>query len=229
MSAIAGWVRRWAWLAGVGVAAVVLGWLLYAVPRQADQIDALESALNDEQSNAEANGLEPVAPPPEELIEDPEYTGPQGPAGPEGPPPSDEAVYDAVTAYFIEHPVEDGRTPSAAEIAVAVSSYLTENPPEPGEPGPPPSAEQVAAAVEAYLTANPPAAGEPGEDGEDGAQGPAGPPPSAAEIAAEVESYIEEHPLPMCPPEWPAGVREVLTTDGPIEQLGCFEEDQEEN
>lgn len=212
--------------AGVLAVLVLVGWTLLRVQLQGAQVEALSAALEAEQQAAEERGETPVAPSPDDLIEDPEYKGPQGPPGPEGPPPSDAAVYAAVTAYFLEHPVEDGRTPSAAEIAAAVSAYLTENPPEPGEPGPPPSAEQVAAAVEAYLTANPPAPGEPGEDGE---QGPAGPPPSAAEIAAAVESYIEEHPLPMCPPEWPAAVREVLTTDGPIEQLGCFEEDQEEN
>lgn len=214
---------------GILLVLVLIGWTLLRVQLQDAQVDALSAALGDEQSAAEARGETPVAPSPDDLIEDPDYTGPPGPAGPEGPPPSDEAVYAAVESYFLEHPVEDGRTPSPAEIAAAVSAYLSENPPERGEPGPPPSAEQVAAAVEAYLTANPPVPGEPGEDGEDGAQGPPGPGPAPEDIAAAVQAYIEENPLPQCPPEWPAGVREVLTTDGPIEQLGCFEEDQEEN
>lgn len=221
------------WASIVAVLAIV-GWVLFRVQIQADRVDALSTALTVEQEALEDRGETPVAPPPDDLIEDPDYTGPPGP---QGPPPSDEQVAAAVADYFERNPVEDGESPSPAAIAAAVANYLAENPPEQGEPGPPPTAAQVAAAVEAYLIANPPSpgpAGQPGEDGsdgkdgQDGAQGAPGRAPTAAEIAAAVEAYIEEHPLPMCPQEWPAAVREVLTTNGPAEQLGCFEPDQEE-
>lgn len=212
--------------AGVLAVLVLVGWTLLRVQLQGAQVEALSAALGDEQSAAEARGETPVAPSPDDLIEDPDYRGPQGPPG---PPPTDEAVYAAVESYFLEHPVEDGRTPSAAEVAAAVSAYLTENPPEPGEPGPPPSAEQVAAAVEAYLTANPPAPGEPGEDGEDGAQGPPGPGPAPEDIAAAVQAYIEEHPLPMCPEGSSAEAITVLTSDGATDVVTCVIQEQEEN
>lgn len=166
-------------------------------------------------------------------VEDPDsLRGEAGPAGPAGPPPSDEQVYEAVEAFFVEHPVE-AEEPSPAAIAAAVSNWLQEHPPadgedgEPGPRGPGPSAAQVASAVEEYLTQNPAPAGPSGpagEDGEDGEQGPAGPPPSASEIAAAVEAYIEEHPLPTCPEGSAAEPHTVLTTGGALDVIVCVEQ-----
>jgi len=203
--------------------AFVLGWMVVQVQQQVDenshqseQIDALAAALAAEQEAAEDRGETPVAPDPEDLLDDPEYSPEPGPPG---PGPSDTQVYAAVSSYFDAHPVEDGEDASPAAIAAAVGNYLTEHPPEQGDPGPPPSGQQVAAAVEAYLIANPPPAGPPGEDGEDAT-------PEA--IAAAVAAYIETHPLEYCPDGYSLVPHTVITTDGPVDQIDCVA-DQEEN
>lgn len=188
---------------------------------QSQQLDALEQALGDEQSNVEDLGGEPVAPPPEELLADPEYSPSPGPSGPAGPGPSDAQVYAAVAAYLADNPVT-AEGPSSAEIAAAVANYLVDYP-----PGPTP--EQVATAVAAYLTEHPPAAG---SDGADGSPGPAGPPgpqgeagraPTAEEVAAAVEAFMREHPLPAsCPDGYAFEARTLLTLDGPpVEAVIC--------
>jgi hypothetical protein len=164
----------------------------------------------------------------------------RGEAGPAGPPPSDEAVAEAVADYFGRYPVEDGETPSPAAIAAAVTNYLAEHPPERGEPGPPPSSGQIATAVEDYLTSNPPSPGRDGADGTDGsdgrdgtdgtdgADGEPGRGPTPAEIAAEVEAYLTEHPLPHCPAGSSAEPHTVLTTGGAIDAVVCVRHDTEE-
>lgn len=214
------------WLVIIGVLALI-SFVLYQVKMQEARVDSLHAALSAEQEAAEDRGETPVAPSPDELIEDPDA---QGPPGPPGPPPTDEAVYAAVESYFLEHPVRDGETPSPAAIAAAVSNYLQEHPPERGEPGPPPSAQQVANAVQAYLEANPPPPGPPGRDGsdgtdgrdgKDGTDGEDGEDASPEQIAAAVEAYIEEHGLPNCPPTAPAEPITVLTTGVPVEIIAC--------
>ena len=115
----------------------------------------------------------------------------------------------------LEHPVEDGENASPAAIAAAVINFLTENPPEPGTPGPAPTAEQISTAVATYLAANPPAAGPPGADGQDGEDGADAEPLSSAEIQAEVDAYLDAHPLEMCDPGWTAAVLTVLTVGRP--------------
>lgn len=203
-------------IAAILLAAFALVWTAVQSERQGAQIEALYAALGDEQSAAEQRGEEPVAPPPEDLIEDPEYDEPETPA-PKGP--TDAQVYAAVQSYFEANPVTvEG--PSAAEIAAAVADYLAEFP-----PGPTP--EQVSTAVAEYLTAHPPA---PGEDGEDGASGPPGPPgaqgdpgrpPTAEEVAAEVQNYMIEHPLPVCPEGAAPEAHTVVTDSGPVDAVIC--------
>lgn len=213
----------------VAVAAIAL--VLYLVGLLSAQVDVLEQALGDEQSNAEANGIEPVAPPAEDLIEDPEdYTpepgpsGPSGPPGPAGPGLTDPEIEAAFAAYFADHPYQF--EPSAAELTAAFASVLGEHPDLLND--------QLYAAMAAYLAANPPppgpagadgqdgADGANGADGQDGAQGEPGRPPTAEEIGAQVEAYIAEHGLPLCPPEAPLGPVTPLTTDGPVEILACI-------
>ncbi|HEY9415702.1 MAG TPA: hypothetical protein VIQ30_13145 [Pseudonocardia sp.] len=211
----------WAVVAVSILIAIALGWTVTQVQqqsarndRQSEQIDALAGALTAEQEAAEDRGETPVAPEPEELIEDPHTELPE----PRGP--SDEQVYEAVSAYFTAHPVEDGEDASPAMIAAAVGNYLAEHPPEQGEPGPPPDAQQVASAVESYLIEHPPPAGPPGEDGEDAT-------PEA--IAAEVAAYMETHPLEYCPEGYSLVAHTVLTTEGPTDQVDCVADAPEEN
>lgn len=204
------------------VCALAFGWTVVQsvrqgeeMDRQAEQINALYDGLVLEQEGVKERGDEPVAPAPEELIEDPEAEIPE-PVG-----PSDEQVLAAVEAYFREHPVEDGEDgadASPAAITAAVVNYLTQNPPEPGEPGPPPTADQILAAVAAYLELNPPPEGPqgpPGEDGEDGHT------PTSEEIQAELAAYLEANPIKRCDDGWEYTVVTVLTTGPPTDINVC--------
>jgi hypothetical protein len=201
------------------LAAAGFAWTAFESNRQGEQIDALAAALEEEQQAAEERGLTPVAPAPEELIEDPEAELPE-PLG-----PTDGQVYEAVQAYFREHPVEDGEDASPAEIAAAVINYLTENPPEPGTPGPAPTADQIMSAVSSYLTANPPPPGSAGKDGQDGEDGHT---PTSAEIQAELEAYFAANPIEMCDPGATAQALTVLTVGAPTDIVACVV-NQEEN
>jgi hypothetical protein len=203
---------------------VLIGGLLYAVILQDARVDALYDALATEQQATEDRGETPVAPEPDELIEDPDAEIPAGPPGPAGPGPTDEQVYDAVAAYLADHPVT-AEGPSSAEIAAAVAEHLRDHP-----PGPTP--EQVSAALVAYLTEHPPEPGADGQDGVDGAPGPPGPagpegppgdrgpPPTAEEVAAAVQAYMEEHPLPDCRVDgFTYTTLTVVTLDGPPTEI----------
>lgn len=214
----------WVVVAGCIVGAVLMAWTLSQVQQQAeeiqrqnDQISALAAALGDEQSAAVANGEEPVAPEPDDLLEDPEYS-----PTPEPVRPSDEQVLEAVEAYFRENPVQDGENASPAQIAAAVINYLAENPPEPGEPGPAPTEEQLLNAVAVYLAANPPPPGAPGSDGKDGADGEDAEPLTSDRIQAELAAYLEANPLQRCDPGWEYGVITVLTTGPPTDINTCL-------
>jgi hypothetical protein len=188
------------------------------INQQDEQIGALSQALTDEQSNAEAEGITPVAPPPDDLIEDPgEYTGPQGPSGPPGPGPTEAEIAAEVAGYFESHPLLG--QPTAAELAAAVASYLADHPAEVPD-------DRLYEAMAAYFEANPPPAGQDGADGEDGAdgvQGDPGPPPTRAEIQEAVEAYMAEHPLPMCPEGFAPEAHTVVTDSGPIDAVICVE------
>jgi len=200
------WISWGVWLA-VAVLATAIAFVGYYLIKQGEQINAFASALTAEQDAARSRGETPVAPEPSELIEEPTYEAPEPQPA---PGPTDAQVLSAVASYFADHPVEDGETPSAAAIAAAVSNYLTENPPSPGEPGPGPTAEQVASAVEIYLIAHPP---EPG---------PQGPGPTAEQVAAGIEDYLLEHPVELCPDGYESQAHELLTASGAtIEAAVC--------
>jgi hypothetical protein len=161
-------------------------------------------------------------------VEDPaEFEGEAGPAGPTGPGPSDDQVYDAVAAYYQEHP--NTGEPSPAEMTAYIANYLADHPPGP-------SKEQVATALAEYLLANPPPAGADGADGTDGSDGaagpagptgPPGPPVSPEELAAATVTVVEEfmaaNPLPpRCPDGYEFTAATLLTLDGPpLESVVC--------
>jgi hypothetical protein len=203
----------------LALCALAFGWTAMQVQQQSDQnnyqseqIDALAAALAAEQEAAENRGESPVAPDPEELIEDPDTELP-APVG-----PSDDQVLEAVHAYFREHPVKDGEDASPAAIVAAVVNYLTENPPE---PGPPPTDEQLLAAVSTYFAANPLPSGPPGADGKDGADGEDGHTPTSEEIQAELAAYLEAHPIKRCDEGWEYTVLTVLTPGPPTDIMVC--------
>jgi type II secretory pathway pseudopilin PulG len=219
-------------IAAILVAAILLGWTYAQDDHQSAQIDALYAALGDSQSQIEDLGGDPVAPAPEELLEDPSYSpqpGPSGPPGPPGPALTEAEIEAAFADYFAAHPYEF--EPSAAQLTAAFASVLTEHPDLLND--------QLYAAMAAYLAENPPPPGPPGPagengedgadgtDGQDGAQGEPGRPPTKEEIRAEIEAYIDEHGLP-CPPEAPAGPLTVVTPSGPVNIIACIPTDQGE-
>jgi hypothetical protein len=219
----------WAVALVVALIAIVVTWGAAEVrhqaeinDRQSEIIDVLDRALTDEQSNAEAAGIDPVAPPADELIDDPEYTpapGPPGPTGPPGPGPSEAALDAAVARHFAEHPYQGEL--SAAELAAAFAALLAENPDA--------LSEQIYAAMAAYLAEHPPPPGPPGadgtdgKDGTDGAQGEPGRPPTREEIRAEVEAYVAEYGLPICPDGSSPQAHTILTDSGPVDAVICVE------
>lgn len=219
----------WAVYAVVVLVAIVLGWavvetrdLREQVDKQDEQLTAFVEALGDEQSNAEDAGLEPVAPAPEDLLEDPEYEPQPGPSGPPGPGPTAAQIAAEVADYFEAHPLLG--QPTAAELAAAVASYLADHPAEVPD-------DRVYEAIAAYLAEHPPQAGPPGQDGadgEDGAQGEPGPPPTRAEIQEAVEAYIAEHPLPTCPEGTSPEAHTVVTDSGPVDAVICVETESTE-
>jgi hypothetical protein len=212
---------------------ILIGVVLYRVQLQDHRLDALAAALEAEQQALEERGETPVAPEPDELIDDPDAEipagppGPEGPSGPPGPAPSEAALDAAVARHFAEHPYQGEL--SAAELAAAFAALLAENPGALND--------QVYAALADYLAANPPPAGPPGTDGEDGAdgangadgaQGEPGRPPTKEEIRAEIEAYIDEYGLPICPPEAPPGPLTVVTPGGAVDIIACILTDQGE-
>lgn len=213
----------WAVAIAAAIVAVAIAWIAVGANRQSDRLDhqdeqiaALSQALSDEQSAAEAEGLTPVAPPPDDLLNDPEYEPLPGPSGPPGPAPTAAQIAAEVEQYFEEHPLLG--QPTAAELAAAVASYLAEHPAEVPD-------DRVYEAIAVYLTANPPPAGQDGADGQDGtdgAQGDPGPPPTGAEIRAQVDAYFEDHPIERCDePGFEYTVVTVVTTGPPIDILTC--------
>jgi hypothetical protein len=216
-------LQHWAGISAVLAVAVLLLW---AVLLQQARIDALSAALGDEQSATEERGDDPVAPAPEDLLDDPEYvpspgpSGPSGPPGPPGPSLSTAQIQAAFAAYFDAHPYQF--EPSAAELTAAFAAVLAEHPDL--------LYDQLYAALADYLAANPPAPGPAGADGQDGtdgqdgadgAQGEPGRPPTHEEIKTEIEAYIAEHGLPLCPEGSAAEAQTVLTTSGTVDAVIC--------
>ncbi|NUS04724.1 MAG: hypothetical protein HOV97_19450, partial [Nonomuraea sp.] len=101
-------------LAGAGCCFLALAILmlvkLYSASGQIKDLRAsqtkLSSALTDAEALLRAHDIQPVPPPPAQLI------GPAGPPGPAGPGPSDVQVQAAVASYLAAHPIA-GQPPPA--------------------------------------------------------------------------------------------------------------------
>jgi len=83
------------------------------------------------------------------------FRGETGATGATGRAPTEAEIAAAVSVYLSAYPPAAGRPPTDAEIAAAVTVYLLANPAPAGGQGPPPTAEQILTAVQAYLAANP--------------------------------------------------------------------------
>ena len=149
-------------------------------------------------------------------LPEPVAVSPQpGPPGPAGNDATDAQVAQAVNAYFLVHPPQPGRAPSAEEISLAVTNYLRSSPPAAGKDATP---EQVATAVQNYLTANPPAKGDKGDQGEKGDPGQNATP---EQIAAAVQQYLQQNPPPQCGIGQHVEHVTVVTTTGTQEIVTC--------
>lgn len=233
--------RRQLIAVGVGVAAVLSGivaggWELQdAITAQRDRIKDLEAGLAVEvdateavsdgldvtRQQLEAEGVEPVVPPAEEIVDDVERgrrgeqgeQGEPGKRGRRGPGPTDAQVAAAVDRWCrINGCVGE---PTAAQVATALVTYCDARGEcrgvagEDGEdgtdgtdgvdgaPGPPPSDEQIAELIAAYCDARNGcrgATGPAGKDGEDSTvPGPQGEPgPTCPDGANPIEWTVEQ-------------------------------------
>lgn len=168
------WQRRLeafhAWVLPVLVVAalVVSGWAVLAqrgaqdrADRDSARVDALAAALTKEQRAAEAEGRDPVAPPPEDIVEDPGVV--------EQPPPQVDTAQIVREVLAQLPPPREAPPPTQAQVDAAVTRVCAARACAPTD-------EQVATEVAMFLTANPPAPGSPGQDGTDGAPGADGQP-----------------------------------------------------
>jgi hypothetical protein len=193
-----------------------------AAQKRDQAIQALTNDSNAYRKALQQRGVDPnkVAPPPQSRTS--ALPGIPGAPGAAGANASDAQVRSAVEAYFALHPVRNGETPSATDIAIAVANYLQQNPPAPGPAGSPganATGDQVAAAVAGYMRDHASdfkgAKGEPGADATD------------SQVAAAVKAYIDAHPLPLCPDGYSAVKATVQKVDdvglpaGSVEILTC--------
>jgi hypothetical protein len=152
--------------------------------RRQAAVDALSADVVALRDQVAATGQEPVAPEPDERVDDvgvqPGPTGADGPRGPQGPPgPPGE-------------PGAVGKTGAAGPVGPAGPQ---------GPPGPPgePGADGETGAT-----------GPAGQDGTDGAQGPAGPPGTDGAPGPQGPAGP---PGPMCPDGYVVVTRDVVVED----------------
>lgn len=196
---------RWFLLAVFIVMALVIAILIPVVVGLSSSLDATRHQVS-------ALGGTPVAPPAASVRANPQLApsageGQPGAAGPAGAPASDGQVRAAVAAYFAAHPVSNGRTPSAVDIAAAVANYLSAHPPAAGPAGQDATPDQVSGAVASYLS-NPQV-----QDQLRGPTGSAGADVTPEQVAAAVKTYMQDHPLPTCPDGTTAKAVSVVTSD----------------
>lgn len=113
--------------------------------------------------------------------------------GQDGRSPTAEEIQVAVEGYFLTHPLPAGNDPTVAQVSTAVAEYLVAHPPEPGRA---PTTDEIAAAVSLYFKDNPVKDGVPGRA------------PTAEEIASAVRSYCN-------PPDTPSPCRGEPGTPAP--------------
>lgn len=219
------WVVLTVMVAGATFATVTIVDLQVKV----SQLTATSSALEDEQQAARDRGYEPVAPPPDDLLDDPGgYDGTKTTSMSE-----DEVrglVKQAVTGYLSELDPDEDEQVTESDIIAVVSNYLSKRGVEIfGER----LAQLVGDEVTKQLAATELPRGEqgeqgtqgeqglPGEKGDKGEKGDPGPPPTPEQIGAGVAAFVEERGLPMCPDGYETQKLDVLTTSGTRDSILC--------
>lgn len=151
--------------------------------RQAE-VDALAADVSALRDQVESTGEEPVAPPPEERVDD--LPDPDDPVLPVGPTVAQ--VEAGVSAVLVGNPDLIGQP-----LIAAVTAYLVANPPPPGpagdegQPGRPPTPDETFVAVSA-VCANDACDGRPGLNGTDGDDAP---PVTDEKILAQLAQYCD--------------------------------------
>lgn len=119
-----------------------------------------------------ALGQEPVVTPPTPVTPQP---------GQPGPGPTQAEIDDAVSRYFVQHPLPPGQLPPVSEVAGLVAQYLIANPPAPGQDATP---QMVSDAVTSYCTGHNGCAGPAGQNGQNATD---------QQVAQEVSAYCATH------------------------------------
>lgn len=222
-------LTHWLKLTGMVLLAVLMTATIVQLQVKIDQLDVMYSALKDEQQATKDRGEEPVAPKPDDLMDDPDgYDG----AKTTGMSETEvrDLVREAVQDYVKGIDTNNDDQVTESDIIAAVSNALAKRgveifgdrlaklvgdevaqqlaevelprgePGEPGEPG---------------------ASGSPGVQGEPGEQGEPGRPPTPEEIGAAVEAFVAERGLPMCPDGYETQELDVLTTSGTRDSILC--------
>lgn len=217
------WSRPWRRVLPVAVAVSLALGAYLAVLRQQDhaRVQALVTALGDEQTAARREGRTPVAPPPASILATPKVV-----SAPPRPAPTVDV--DGIVAQVLDRipTPRDGRPPTADEIARALVGYCTEHgcPPvaqvttlvaqqlaaHPPAPGPTGAQGEIGPACDPAL--NPDCRGPQGEKGDKGDPGEPGHSPTAEELDAAVERVLAEENVLTCPGE----IAERTQLDGEV-------------
>lgn len=217
---------HWITLSAMALLAAFMTVTIVQLQIKVAQVNAMHAALEDEQQAIEDRGDEPVAPKPDDLMDDPDgYDG----AKTTGLSESEvrELVREAVRGYLSDLDTDEDERVTEADIIAAVSNTLAKRGIELfGDR----LAKLVGDEVAEQLAEVELPQGEPGERGEPGASGSPGPPgekgdpgrpPTAAEIGAAVEAFIAERGLPMCPDGYETQELDVVTTSGTKDSILC--------
>lgn len=206
--------HRAVFLVFVSILAVALAYGAYSLGRAIEQRDALSQALENERNNTVANGGEPVEPPPDEIMENPELV--QGPKGDPGPPPTRDVVIEAVRAVMSTMDVSE--LVSEEQFTIAIATYMSEH--REDFVGPKPTPAELRTAILAVYTEFPPP---PGPTGPQGEKGDKGDPPTPEELADAVAAFVAEVGLMLCETGFHPEVGTFVLVDSPPRRvMACF-------
>lgn len=219
-------IWHWVIIAGMAALAAIMTVTIVQLQVQTARVNALYAAVGDEQQAAKDRGDEPVAPDPDDLMDDPDgYDGVKTVGLSEAE--VRDLVRQAVRDYVGTLDEDDDEQVTEADIIAAVSNALAKRGVEIfGDR----LAKLVGDEVATQLAEVELPRGEQGEPGEPGATGSPGPsgergepgrPPTAEEIGAAVEAFIAEQGLPMCPDGYETEELDVLTTSGTRDSILC--------
>lgn len=219
-------LTHWLIIAGMVLLAVFMTATIVQLQIKVAQVNALYAGLKTEQNAAKDRGDEPVAPKPDDLMDDPDgYDGEQVSGLSEAE--VRDIVREAVREYVGDIDADDDEQVTEADIIAAVSNALAKRGVEifgdrlaklVGDEVATQLAEVELPQGERGDPGEPGATGSPGPQGEQGEPGRA---PTAEEIAAAVEAFVAERGLPMCPDGYQTEELDVVTTSGTRESILC--------